>query len=121
MAADIKRQRSAIVIGVGAEQGLGAGLAERFSREGFRVFIAGQSLDGLVRVAQNIVEAGGDVVPIVTDATIERELVSLFDYADDGGSLEVIAFDAGEGVRYASNLSPVQLFEHAWRCSARRR
>ena len=42
----------AVVIGVGAETGLGAALARRFAREGLRVTIAGRTLDRLRAVAE---------------------------------------------------------------------
>ena len=35
----------AVVVGVGAGQGLGAALARRFAREGLHVFVAGRTPD----------------------------------------------------------------------------
>ena len=35
--------RKALVIGVGAEKGLGASVSARFAREGYHVFVAGRT------------------------------------------------------------------------------
>ncbi|MFP6626332.1 MAG: SDR family NAD(P)-dependent oxidoreductase, partial [Deltaproteobacteria bacterium] len=45
---------SALVIGVGATQGLGAALCRRFAREGMQVFVAGRSPEKLDAVAASI-------------------------------------------------------------------
>jgi len=43
---------SAVIIGVGPEQGLGATLASYFAAKGLHVYIAGRSEDKLQRVAE---------------------------------------------------------------------
>ncbi|SEN07606.1 SDR family NAD(P)-dependent oxidoreductase [Nitrosomonas marina] len=70
---------SAIVAGVGPEQGLGAALARCFAKNGLHVFIFGRSEDRLHRVASNIQRSGGAVTPITADVTIENSVQSLFD------------------------------------------
>ena len=70
---------SAIVIGVGPEQGLGAALARCFARNGLHVFISGRSEDKLHQVASGIQQSGGTVTPIAADATVENSVRSLFD------------------------------------------
>jgi NAD(P)-dependent dehydrogenase (short-subunit alcohol dehydrogenase family) len=110
--------RTAVVVGVGAELGLGAGLARRLAREGYRVFVAGRAIDKLVQVARTISDAGGDVIPVVADATSESDLASLFDYADDDGSLDLVVFNAGEGARHEPGSGSPQLFEQSWRLAA---
>ena len=110
--------RTAVVVGVGAELGLGAGLARRLAREGYRVFVAGRAIDKLVQVARTISDTGGDVVPVVADATSESDLAALFDYADDNGSLDLVVFNAGEGVGHEPESRSPQLFEQSWRLAA---
>jgi NADP-dependent 3-hydroxy acid dehydrogenase YdfG len=44
-------RRTAIVVGVGAERGLGAALCRRFAAEGYHVLVAGRSADRIGRVA----------------------------------------------------------------------
>ena len=47
---------TAVVVGVGAETGLGAALARRFAREGLRVVIAGRTEKRLRAIAAGIHE-----------------------------------------------------------------
>lgn len=111
-------KRTAVVVGVGAEQGLGAGLASRFAREGYRVYIAGRTVERLIKVAQAISEAEGDVVPVVTDATKEGDVVRLFDFADEAGTLDLVVFNAGNHVRSELRAMPAETFKEAWRVTA---
>lgn len=69
---------SAVVIGVGPEQGLGAALAKHFAAQGLFVFIAGRSASKLQLVAEKITRQGGKVTAVVTDATLEQDVERLF-------------------------------------------
>lgn len=69
---------SAVVIGVGPEQGLGATLARHFAARGLHVFIAGRSENKLQRIAKRIRQRGGFVTVVVADATIEQDVERLF-------------------------------------------
>jgi NAD(P)-dependent dehydrogenase (short-subunit alcohol dehydrogenase family) len=40
-----------IVVGVGAERGLGAALCRRFAAEGYHVLVAGRTMPGISRVS----------------------------------------------------------------------
>jgi NAD(P)-dependent dehydrogenase (short-subunit alcohol dehydrogenase family) len=46
------------VVGVGAEQGLGAALCRRFAAQGYHVFVAGRTSERLDQVTHTIVGAG---------------------------------------------------------------
>jgi len=59
---------SAVIIGVGPEQGLGATLANYFSTKGFHVYIAGRSESKLQQVAEKIRQKGGSVSVVIADA-----------------------------------------------------
>lgn len=72
------KKASAIIIGVGPEQGLGAALAIFFAKKGLHVFIAGRSEDKLQKIAQKIRQNGGSVSTVVADATVERDVADLF-------------------------------------------
>jgi NADP-dependent 3-hydroxy acid dehydrogenase YdfG len=54
---------AAVVVGVGAEQGLGAAICRRFAEEGHHVLVAGRTADKIERVAGAIVAAGGALNP----------------------------------------------------------
>jgi NADP-dependent 3-hydroxy acid dehydrogenase YdfG len=53
------KKPSAIVVGVGAEQGLGAALCRRFATQGYHVFVAGRTSEKIDEVAHTIAGAGG--------------------------------------------------------------
>ena len=74
-------QKTAIVVGVGSEQGLGAALARRFATEGHRVVVAGRTEARIARVARAIADSGGTADAFTADATSESDVVSLFDFA----------------------------------------
>ncbi len=72
-------KRSAVVLGVGPEQGLGAALAKRFAAEGLHVFIAGRSESKLEKVAQSINRNGGSSTAVITDGSVEHDIAHLFE------------------------------------------
>ena len=107
--------RSAVVVGVGAEAGLGAALAKRFAREGLHALIAGRTSDKLERVASAIARAGGRATPVVTDTTVEADVVRLFDRAAAAGPIDLVVFNAGNN-RLANFLDmEAALFADVWR------
>jgi NAD(P)-dependent dehydrogenase (short-subunit alcohol dehydrogenase family) len=109
-------QRTAIVVGVGSEQGLGAALARRFATEGHRVIIAGRSEDKISQVARAIVDSGGKAGAFRADTTIESEIIALFDFAEASGNVvDLVVFNAGNNVRHDFRTMPADLFEQTWR------
>ncbi|WP_249680969.1 SDR family NAD(P)-dependent oxidoreductase [Roseococcus pinisoli] len=102
----------AIIVGVGAEQGLGAAVARRFAREGHRVLVAGRTMDKLAAVVEGITAAGGTAEAIVADATDSLEIARLFDRAADP---EIVVFNAGVNIRTPFRDISVETFEEAWR------
>src|SRR5712692_6912338 len=72
---------TSIVVGVGAERGLGAALCRRFAQGGCHVLIAGRTAAKIDKVAETIVSAGGSAEPIAMDATREEDVARLFDRA----------------------------------------
>ena len=72
-------QRTAIVVGVGSEQGLGAAIARRFAAEGQRVIVSGRTEAKIARVVRAIVDSGGKAEAFTADATIESEVAALFE------------------------------------------
>src|SRR5437773_1760381 len=92
-------KRTALVIGVGAELGLGAALCRRFASAGLHVLIAGRTPGKLEKVATSIVAAGGSAEAVTMDTTNEVDVVELFDRAmapaNSREAPEVIAYNAG--------------------------
>ncbi len=95
----MEQKCSAVIIGVGPEQGLGASLAKFFAGKGLHVFIAGRSEDKLQQVAEKIRQAGGTVSTVIADATVERDVAHLFKMAQlDGYSIDIAAYNVDSNI-----------------------
>lgn len=109
----------AIVVGVGAERGLGAALCRRFAKGGHHVLVAGRSADKIERVAKSIASAGGSAEPVVTDTTREEDVIRLFDRAmapvDGRDALDLVAYNAGNNRKMDFRELPAETFEEFWR------
>lgn len=107
---------NAIVVGVGASEGVGGALCRRFAREGLHVFAAGRTQEKLDRMKDEIEAAGGRLTPVIADTTVESDVVRLFDRAEsDGGAPALVAFNAGN-----NRMSPLlemtaDFWESTWR------
>jgi NAD(P)-dependent dehydrogenase (short-subunit alcohol dehydrogenase family) len=109
---------SALVIGVGAEAGLGAQLAHRFAQEGFRVLVAGRTEARLKSVAAAIKQAGGQAEPIAADATREQDVIALFDKAVTRGDLDLVVYNVGNNAAVPLLDLTAGDFETFWRQNA---
>jgi NAD(P)-dependent dehydrogenase (short-subunit alcohol dehydrogenase family) len=109
-------QRTAIVAGVGSEQGLGAALARRFAVEGYRVVVSGRTDERIAQVTCTIVDRGDRAEAFRADATIESDAVALFDFAEASGhTLDLVVFNAGNNARHEFRTMPAESFEQTWR------
>jgi NAD(P)-dependent dehydrogenase (short-subunit alcohol dehydrogenase family) len=109
-------QRTAIVVGVGSEQGLGAALARRFAAEGHRVVVSGRTESKIAQVARAIVDSGGNAEAFRADTTIEADVIALFDFSEASGHIvDLVVFNAGNNVRHDFRTMPAELFEQTWR------
>jgi NAD(P)-dependent dehydrogenase (short-subunit alcohol dehydrogenase family) len=113
------RKPSAIVVGVGAERGLGAALCRCFAAQGHHVFVAGRTSGKIDKVAQTIAGAGGSAEAIVTDTTSEDDVARLFDRAmaprDGLNPVDLVAYNAGNNRRIDFRELIAQQFEDFWR------
>lgn len=113
-------QPTAIVVGVGALEGVGAAVTRRFAREGYHVFAAGRTQAKLDAVAAAVAQDGaGSAEPIVADATSEEAVVALFARAFTpaaGKAIpDVVVFNAGDNRPVPfRDITPAQ-FEAFWR------
>jgi NAD(P)-dependent dehydrogenase (short-subunit alcohol dehydrogenase family) len=109
----------AIVVGVGAERGLGAALCRRFAEGGYHVFVAGRSADKIEQVARTIASNGGDAQPVVMDTTREEDVIRLFDRALSPRAgldpLDLVAYNAGNNQKLDFRELSAQSFEAFWR------
>ncbi|MDP6342782.1 MAG: SDR family NAD(P)-dependent oxidoreductase [Alphaproteobacteria bacterium] len=107
---------SAVVVGVGASDGLGAALCRRFAAEGLHVFVAGRTREKIDLVAAELTAAGGAATAYLCDATREDQVVALFDAADGhGDGLRLAAFNAGNNSRKPLLEMSASRFENTWR------
>ena len=72
---------TAVVIGVGAERGIGGAVCRRFAREGYHVLVAGRTHEKIAHVAEAIGAAGWSAEPVMVDSTSEADVLALFDKA----------------------------------------
>lgn len=106
----------AVVVGVGADAGTGAALCRRFAGEGLHTFIAGRTQQRIEAVAESICASGGRATAVPTDTTRSQDVVSLLDRAlEEGGSLDLVVYNAGNN-RFSPLLEMSdELFENLWR------
>jgi NAD(P)-dependent dehydrogenase (short-subunit alcohol dehydrogenase family) len=109
----------AVVVGVGAELGLGAALCRRFASDGHHVLVAGRTADKINQVVRSIEKDRGTAQPVVTDTTHEQDVVRLFDQAmSPGAGLEpadLIAYNAGNNRKLDFRELSAEMFEEFWR------
>jgi len=105
--------KTAVVIGVGPDRGLGAQLCKRFAADGLKVIVAGRTKSAIEAVASNIASAGGQAVPVVADATKEADVVALFDRA--GAELDLAVYNAGNNTPGRVAEMEADYFERSWR------
>ena len=109
----------AIVVGVGAEQGLGAALCRRFAAEGHHVLVAGRTLEKIQQTVRTIAGKGGSAEAIVVDATREPDVMHAFERAFAGGAglelADLIVYNAGNNHKLDFHELSAEMFEEFWR------
>ncbi|MBN3764185.1 SDR family NAD(P)-dependent oxidoreductase [Burkholderia sp. Ac-20365] len=75
------KRNSALVIGVGAELGLGAALCRKIAANGYHVYVAGRTQAKLDAVTNDIASHGGSAESFAMDGASEADVVRLFDKA----------------------------------------
>ncbi len=74
-----KKQDCAVVIGVGASQGIGAAVCRLFAKEGLKVYVAGRTFQKIEAVAAQIHANAGEAVAFRLDAEDIHQVQALFD------------------------------------------
>ena len=111
--------RTAIVVGVGAEQGLGAALCRRFASEGYHVLVGGRTPAKIEQVAAAIRASGGSAEAVTADAASETDTIRLFDRGIAPGAgkepVDLAVYNAGNNQRVDFRELPAEQFERFWR------
>ena len=109
----------AVVVGVGAEQGLGAALCRRFAADGHHVLVAGRTAAKIEQVVATIRERGGHATAVAMDTTSEQDVIALFDRAmqadRDSGPADVVISNSGSNKRVDFRELSAEGFESMWR------
>ncbi|MFZ4877491.1 SDR family NAD(P)-dependent oxidoreductase [Janthinobacterium sp. Mn2066] len=110
-------QATAVVVGVGSEQGLGAAVVRKFARQGFHVIVAGRTMDKLEKVVGSLGVGGGTAIRV--DVTEEAEVLRLFALANAPGAgraaASVVVFNAGNNQHIPFQQVSAAQFEDFWR------
>ena len=108
--------KTAVVIGVGPLNGLGAQLAVRFARLGLRTLVAGRTAENVESVAQHIRDNGHDAIGVATDTRSPESVQALFDQATLGGDeLSVAIYNVGNNTPGRIIDMDPGYFEYSWR------
>ena len=114
-----KATRSAVVLGVGPVRGLGAAIARRFAREGFRVTMMGRSAEKIEAALADLRASGAEVDAIVGDVTDEaavRQAIAAAERPD--APLEAAIFNAGGNWPRPFRDMDAEFLESMWRVNA---
>lgn len=113
------KKPKALILGVGAEQGIGGAAAKRFAREGYHVLVAGRTAAKIDKVVDAVRKAGGSAEAVVVDGTQEDQVIKLFDkaMADDaaGSPADLVVFNMGNNAAVDIREMTAQHFEESWR------
>lgn len=109
------KPETAVIIGVGPIDGLGGELCRQAAASGLHVIVAGRTDAKISSVADAITSAGGHASAIVTDTTIETQVVSLFEQAEAIGPVSLAIFNAGNNMPGEFVDMQADYFERAWR------
>src|SRR5262245_27723948 len=109
----------AIVVGVGAERGLGAAVARRFAAGGHHVLVGGRTADKIEQVVRTIRAKSESAEPVVVDVTKEQDVIALFDraFAPPSGfePPDVVVYNAGNNRKLDFRELSAEMFEEFWR------
>lgn len=111
----MSKTKTAIVIGVGPEEGLGSRLAQRCAKLGLHVFVAGRTQEKIDGTVQAIISAGGAATAVACDTTIEAEVVKLFEAASAVGGIDLAIYNAGNNTPGRIRDMTADYFEASWR------
>ncbi len=110
--------KSAVVAGVGPARGLGAAIARRFAREGFRLTVLGRNAEKLNASVAEMRGAGAVVEGIVGDVTDQATVARVVAAAEAAAPVEVAVFNAGGNWPGGFLDIDGKRFEEFWRVNA---
>ncbi len=109
------KKNTALVVGVGASEGLGAAAARRFAREGLHVVVAGRTAQKVERVAEEIIASGGSAEAVAGDAALEENAIRFVETAEATAPLAIVLQNSGSNRRDPFLELATADFETIWR------
>jgi len=113
--------KSALVFGVGSQQGIGAALCRLFVQEGYQTFGIGRTEAKLMDTKSSIAGKADLFQPIAADCTDPQSVCGVFDQIESssGSPPSIIIYNAGNNypADFAEELTNEQ-FEQDWRVCA---
>jgi 3-oxoacyl-[acyl-carrier protein] reductase len=87
----MSRLSKKVAIVTGASKGIGAGIATALGAEGARVVTYSSDREGAERLAQAIIDSGGEAISVGADVSRAADVARLFDKVDSAfGRLDVL-------------------------------
>ena len=105
----------AVVIGVGASNGLGAALARRFAKGGLHVIVSGRTQEKIDKVTAEITGTGGTAESFKADVTQGGDMDALFAHAADQGDVKAVLYNAGNNAIIPFSDLDEETFTAFWR------
>jgi NAD(P)-dependent dehydrogenase (short-subunit alcohol dehydrogenase family) len=105
---------TAVIVGVGPINGLGAQLCKRFAELGLHVYAAGRTQARLDAVVSSIKSDGGEASACVTDVTDESQVIELFDQASETGRLTLAIYNVGNNTPGSITEMEADYFKSSW-------
>ena len=113
------KKPKALILGVGAERGIGGAASRRFAKEGYHVLVAGRTADQIGKFVDTIRKEGGSATAVVVDGTKEDEVIKLFAKAmaddADGAPADLFVFNMGNNAAVDFREMTAEHFEDSWR------
>ncbi len=81
--------KTAVVIGVGPSEGLGAYIAKAAAADGLHIIAAGRTAEVIEGVAEEIRQSGAQATAVATDATDEAAVGQLIAAAEAIGPIDL--------------------------------
>jgi NAD(P)-dependent dehydrogenase (short-subunit alcohol dehydrogenase family) len=106
---------TAVIIGVGPENGLGATLCRRFANQGLHTLVVGRTLAKVAEVAESIRASGDAATPFEVDATDEVAIQTLIEEAEAIGPIALAIYNAGNNMPGDFLTMESAYFERCWR------
>lgn len=107
--------KTAVVMGVGPERGLGGTLCRAAAAEGLHAVVAGRTADKLAAVVSTIEAAGGQASAVACDTTREDDVIALLEAAEKIGPVDLAIYNAGNNMPSAFLDTSVEHFEKCYR------